>query len=147
MDNRAVTPVVEKLLMIGIVVLFIGTVTAVLFGSAVPGYRDAAGLELGERVLVSGAEQIESAIPPNGTTASGTATVDVPETIRGQAYELRVAGRELVLDHPRPAVGGRVRLSLPTHVESISGTLESQGTRTVRIEDVPAGVAIELGDS
>lgn len=147
MDNRGVTPVVEKLLMIGIVVLFIGAVTAVLFGSAVPGYRDAAGMELGERVLASGAEQIESSIPPNGSIAAGETTVDVPETIRGEAYELRIVGRELVLDHPRPAVGGRIRLSLPAHVESLSGTLQSRGARSVRIDDVSTGVVIELGGS
>lgn len=146
MDNRAVTPVVEKLLMIGIVVLFIGAVTTVLFGSVVPGYRDAAGAELGERVLVSAAEQIEASLPPNATVTSGEATVDVPQSIRGEPYELTVDGRDLVIDHPRPAVGGRLRLSLPAHVESISGTIESQGNRTVSIDDVAGGVVVELGN-
>lgn len=145
MDSRGVTPVVEKLLMIGIVVLFVGAVTAVLFGSAVPGYRDAVGAELGDRVVVSAAERIEAAVPPNGTATSGSATFDVPETIRGEPYELRVDGRALVLEHPRPAIASRVRLSLPEHVESVSGTVHSRGGATVLIEDVSSGVRIEVG--
>lgn len=146
MDSRGVTPVVEKLLMIGIVVLFIGAVTAVLYGSAVPGYRNAVGTELGDRVTVTAAERIEAAVPPNGTASTGEATVDVPETIRGEAYQLRVDGRALVLDHPGPAIGARTRLSLPEHVESVSGRLASRGNGTVRIVDVPGGVRIEVGE-
>lgn len=146
MDSRGVTPVVEKLLMIGIVVLFIGAVTAVLYGSAVPGYRNAVGTELGDRVTVTAAERIEATVPPNGTASAGEATVDVPETIRGEAYRLRVDGRTLVMDHPRPAIGGRTRLSLPAHVESVSGQLASRGNGTVRIVDVTGGVRVEVGE-
>lgn len=146
MDSRGVTPVVEKLLMIGIVVLFIGTVTAVLYGSAVPGYRTAVGTELGDRVTVTAAERIEAAVPPNGTASAGEVTVDVPATIRGEAYQLRVDGRTLVLDHPTDAIAASARFSLPAHVESISGTLDSRGNGTVRIVDVPDGLRVEVGD-
>lgn len=146
MDNRGVTPVVEKLLTIGIVVLFIGSVMAVLFGSAVPAYRDAVGAELGDRVVVSAAEQIESTVPPNGTVSSGQATLELPATIRGEPYEIRVDGRALVLEHSTPAIGARTRLSLPTHIQSISGSLESRGNHTVVIESAQGGVAIRVGE-
>lgn len=147
MDNRAVTPVVEKLLTLGIVVLFIGVVTAVLFGSAVPNYRDAVGAELGDRVVVSAGEQIEAAVPPNGTTISGQTTIDVPETIRGDRYELGVDGTTLALEHPRAGIGSEIHLSLPDHVSTTSGTIESQGDRTVTIEKTADGVAVRLGDT
>ena len=146
MDNRGVTPVVEKLLTIGIVVLFIGSTTTVLFGSAVPGYRDSVGNELGDRVVVSAAEQIEASVPPNGTATSGRTTIDVPGTIRGEPYALQVEGRTLTLAHPTQAVGGRVRLSLPDHVTDVSGSLGSQGNRTVTLLNTPRGVAVKLGD-
>ena len=146
MDNRGVTPVVEKLLTIGIVVLFIGSITTVLFGSAVPGYRDSVGSELGDRVVVSAAEQIEASVPPNGTATRGRTTIDVPRTIRGEPYALRVEGRTLTLVHPTRAVGGRVRLSLPDHVTDVSGSLRSQGNRTVTLLNTPRGVAVQLGD-
>lgn len=147
MDNRGVTPVVEKLLTIGIVVIFIGSTTAILYGSAVPGYRDAVGSELGDRVLASAADQIQSSVPPNATAVSGRGTVDVPRTIRGEPYEIRVDGRSLVLDHPSRAVAGRLRLSLPDHVEAVSGTLDSRGADEVRIEPVDDGVAISIEDT
>lgn len=144
MDDRGVTPVVEKLLTIGIVVLFIGSTMAVLYGSAVPSYRDAVGSELGERVLVSAADQIESSIPPNGTAAAGQASVEVPRTIRGERYELRVDGRSLILDHPSQAIAGRIRLSMPGHVESISGTIRSQETTVLGVEQAEGGITLHL---
>lgn len=147
MDNRGVTPVVEKLLTIGIVVLFIGSVTAVLFGSAVPGYRDAVGAELGDRVVVSAGEQIEASIPPEGVSGTGRTTVDVPETIRGKPYELRLDGGALVLEHPNAAIAARTRLSLPVHVSSATGSIDSLGNRTVVISDAPTGTAVRVGDA
>lgn len=145
MDNRGVTPVVEKLLTIGIVVLFIGSTMAVLYGSAVPGYRDSVGAELSDRVVVSAAEQIESAIPPDGATSTGQVSIDVPATIRGEPYELRLDGRTLVLDHPQRTITGETRLSLPAHVDSLSGSVRSRGDAIARIVDEPDGVAIRLG--
>lgn len=144
MDERGVTPVVEKLLTIGIVVLFIGSTMTVLYGSAVPSYRDAVGAELGERVLVDAADQIESSVPPNGTAVAGHATVDVPRTIRGERYELRADGRSLILDHPSRTIAGSVRLSVPEHVDSISGTIRSQDSSVVRIEHGDDGLVITL---
>lgn len=144
MDDRGVTPVVEKLLTIGIVVLFIGSTMAVLYGSAVPSYRDAVGAELGERVLTDAADQIESSIPPNGTATSGHATVEVPRTIRGERYTLRADDGTLVLEHPSRSIAGSVRLSLPDHVDSISGTIRSRDTSVLRIESNDRGVTLRL---
>lgn len=147
MDNRGATPVVEKLLMIGIVVLFIGGVTGVLFADAVPGYRDAVGAELGDRVTASAAERIEDTVPPAAAAATARSTVDVPQTIRGEEYRLRADGDTLVLDHPTPAIESHVRLSLPAHVDAVSGTLDSRGEGTVQVRSTDEGVVIALGES
>lgn len=146
MDNRAVSPVVEKLLALGVVVLYIGLLTTALYGGAVPAYRAAVGTELGERALAEATARVEQAVPPDARVATGTDRVDLPSTIDGRAYEIRTDGRELVLDHPDPAVGGRARPVLPDHVASLTGTWESgaetvvtvsgdRGNLTVRLEE------------
>ena len=147
MDNRGVTPVVEKLLTIGIVVLFIGAVTAVLFGSAVPNYRTAVGAELGDRVLVSAGEQLEATVPPSGTVVTARTTIDIPETIRGESYVIAANGDQLDLEHPNPAIASEIRLSLPDRVSVVTGSIRSEGSRTVSIERTDAGVTVKLGDS
>ena len=145
MDNRGVTPVVEKLLTIGIVVLFIGSTTAVLYGSAVPEYRDSVGAELSDRIVVSAAEQIESAVPPQSMDSTGTVRLDLPRTIRGEPYALRTNGNTLVLDHPRPSISAEARLSVPARGDSVSGGTGSRGEAIVRFTQQSGGVAIRLG--
>ena len=147
MDNRGVTPVVEKTITMGIVVLFIGGTTATLFGAAVPTYRNAVAAETGERVLAMASQEIERAIPPNVTVVNGTRTVDLPETIRGAAYVIRVDGRSLVLDHPQRSVTGRSRLALPASVTRLGGTWQSGSTAVVRVRSVRGGLAVELREA
>lgn len=144
MDNRAVTPVVEKMLTIGIVMLFVSGMTATLFGSAVPTYRGAVGQEMSERVLAQATAQVERAVPPNGTAVNSSRAVDLPATIEGSGYAIRTDGRTLVLDHPDEAVTERSRPVLPSSVTSLSGEWSSGGDAVVSTRSVSGGLAIEL---
>lgn len=146
MDNRGVTPVVEKTLTIGLVALFLAGMTTTLFGGAVPAARDATGASIGDRVLALASERVEQAIPPNASHASARQRVDLPSTIRGSGYEIRVDGRSLVLGHPRAAIGGRSRLVLPDSVTSVIGSWESGGETVVVVRSVDGGLAVELGE-
>ena len=108
-DDRAVTPSVGKALEGGIVVLFVGLLTTMLLGGLVPDYRAATGAELGDRVLATASQAVERAVPPTARAVDVRRSVDLPSSIAGEGYEIRTDGRWLVLDHPDPAVGGRVR--------------------------------------
>lgn len=144
MDNRGTTPVVEKTITMGIVVLFIGGMTTTMFGTAVPTYRDAVGTEMSERVLAMATEEVERAIPPNERTVQSSRSVDLPATIRGSAYRVRVDGRSLVLDHPDLSTSKRSRPALPPSVTRIDGQWQSGGTTIVTVRSVPSGLAVEL---
>ncbi|MFC7019928.1 MULTISPECIES: DUF7266 family protein [Haloarcula] len=144
MDNRAVSPVVEKLLALGLVVVYVGLLTTTLYGGAVPAYRAAVGSELGERTLAEATARVEQAVPPDARAGSARYRVDLPATIGGAAYAIRTDGRDLVLVHPDPAVGGRTRPVLPDRVDALAGTWES-GAETVVIVDGPPGeLTVEL---
>jgi FlaG/FlaF family flagellin (archaellin) len=144
MDSRAVTPVVEKTITIGLVSLFLAGMTATLFGGAVPSARDSVGASLGDRTLAIATERVEQAVPPNASAVTVEHRVDLPSTIRGANYEIRTDGRALVLDHPRASVGGRSRLVLPPQVTSVSGSWESGEATIVVVRSVRDGLAIEL---
>lgn len=145
-DDRGVTPSVGKTLELGIVVLFVGLLTTALLGNVVPGYRTAAGAEVGDRVLATAGQEIERAIPPTARDVTVQRTVELPSTVAGSAYALRIDGRSLVLDHPLDAVSDRLRLSLPARVDRIEGRSQS-GTRTVvAVRGDSDGLIVELGD-
>lgn len=143
-NDRAVSPVVGKTLELGLVVLFVGMLTATLYGGIVPDYRTTAGAEVGDRTLVTAAERIETAVPPNATAVHSEIGVDLPRTIRGVQYELRASNRTLVLDHPRPEVAGRTRLALPDSVVSVSGAWRSGGELVVVVDGTARGLTVEL---
>ncbi len=144
MDNRGVTPVVEKTIAMGIVVLFVGGMTATLYGNAVPAYRDAVGTETGERVLATASQEVERSVPATPGTVERTRAVSLPTTIRGTEYVVRVDGRSLVLEHPELPVTHRSRLALPSIVTRVSGEWRSGSTAVVRVRTVPGGLAVEL---
>lgn len=144
MDNRAVSPVVEKLLALGLVVVYVGLLTTTLYGGAVPAYRAAVGGELGERTLAEATARVEQAVPPAARTGSARYRVDLPATIDGTAYEIRTDGRDLVLVHPDPAVGGRARPVLPDRVDTLTGTWESGAETVVRVTGQPGELTVEL---
>ncbi|UPV72905.1 hypothetical protein M0R89_10125 [Halorussus limi] len=148
-DARAASPVVGKALEAGIVVLYVGLLSATLYGGVVPEYRTAAGAEVGERVLAQSAERVQQAVPTDARAVRVRAAVSLPRTVRGRAYAVRAENRTLVLDHPADRVGGRVALALPETVASVSGNWSSRDPAFVVVRSGDAGglaVRLESGD-
>jgi hypothetical protein len=147
--DRAVAPVVGKALEASIVVLYVGLLSATLYGGVVPEYRSAAGAEVGERALAQSAERVQQAVPTDARAVRVRAEVSLPRTIRGRTYAVRTDERTLVLDHPDDRVGGRVALALPETVESVSGNWSSRESTVVVVRNSDAGglaVRLESGD-
>lgn len=142
--DRAVAPTAGKLFEIGLVVLYVGVVAATLYGGAVPGYRSAAGDAVAERTLAAASQDVQRAVPPNGSHVAATARVELTDTIRNRPYAVRVDGRELVLDHPHPEVTARARLALPPSVESVSGNWSSTAPAWVVVEGTSRGLVVRL---
>lgn len=153
-DERAVTPVVSKAMEAAIVVLYVGLVTAVLYGGVIPEYRVTAGEEVAERAVADAATDIERAVPPPVTTAQVKVSVELPSTIAGQAYSVRAdeggngtgfeGGATLALEHPSPSISATVPLVLPDRVVSVSGTWESGEAATVRVVTTDDGQEVRL---
>lgn len=143
-DERGVTTAVGKLLEVGIVVLYITALTATLYGNVLPDYRSATADELGERVLAKAAYEVEDAVPSRGRAVAVRSRVALPETIRSDPYRIRATGRSLVLDHPHPAVDGRVTLVLPADVVRVAGEWRSDRPALVAIRSVEGGLAVSL---
>jgi hypothetical protein len=131
---------------LGLVLLFLAAVTATLYGGVVPEYRTAAGDQVADRTLAAASQQVQQAVPPNGSRVSATATVDLPATIRGRHYEVRVSNRTLVLDHPRPGVDARARLALPPSGVAVTGNWSSGRPARVVVEQVSGGLAVRLAE-
>lgn len=147
MDSRGLTTVVEKLLGLGIVVLYIGLLATTLYGGVVPEYQSTVGTELGERTLTQAAARVEQAVPPRTRVVSARVRVDLPATIDGAAYTIRTNRTELVLDHPDPQVGGRVRPVLPDRVQRFNGTWESGEQTVVTVAGGTDNVTVRLEGS
>lgn len=137
MDSRAVSPVVEKTIAIGIAVLFVGGFGATLLTGAVPDYQRAAGQEVGERILATAAAEIERAVPAVDGTVDVTSERTLPGTIRGRSYALNLTNRSLSLDHPDDAIGGSTRVAVPSSV-AVENATWAGGTFSVRVWG-PAG--------
>lgn len=146
MDNRGVTPVVSETLVIGLVLVYIGLVTAVLYASVLPEYRAASGDELGDRVLTTATERVQQGVTPAAYRLNARISLELPETIHGRTYSIGVTNRTLVLDHPHPKIGGRARLSLPLSVREISGHWVSHTPLVVRIVGDRHGYRITIGE-
>lgn len=144
MGDRAVSPVVGKALEATLVVLYLGVVTASLYGGAVPEYRTAAGQEVAERTASNAAMEIQGAVPPVSVAGETRVGVDLPATIAGEAYRLSVEDGRLRLDHPNPAVSTSVPLVLSPRVVDVSGTWESGGTTHVRVTSTDEGLVVRL---
>lgn len=144
MDDRAVSPVVGKALEATLVVLYLGLVSASLYGGAVPEYRTAAGQEVAERTASNAAIEIQDAIPPETAAGETRISIDLPATIAGEAYHLSVGDGRLHLDHPNTAVSTSVPLVLPDRVVDISGTWESGGSTHVRVTSTDEGLVVRL---
>lgn len=142
--DRGVTPVVGKTLEAGVVVLFVGLLTTVLFAGVVPDYRAAAGSSVADRTLAAAAERVQAAVPPEARSVTVRLRVDIPRTIAGEAYEIRAEGRSLVLDHPDPRIGGRARLALPGSVVRVEGAWNSCDSAVVAVDSSASGLVVSL---
>ncbi|MFC7081254.1 DUF7266 family protein [Halorussus caseinilyticus] len=132
-----------------VVVLYVGVLTATLYGGVVPEYRTAAGAEVGERVLAQSAERVQQAVPTDARAVRVRAEVSLPRTLRGRAYAIRTENRTLVLDHPDERIDGRVTLALPETVDSVRGNWSSRDPAFVAVRSDGAGglaVRLESGD-
>ncbi|RLM97274.1 hypothetical protein [Haloarcula sp. Atlit-7R] len=144
MDNRALSTVVEKLLSMGIVLLYIGVVTTTLYGGTVPAYQSAVGAELGDRTLAEATARVEQAIPPEAPAVSATVRVSLPETIDGAGYSIRTDGDALVLDHPNPEIGGRAQPVLPDRVDTLEGEWQAGSPTVVVVSGTTGSVTVTL---
>ncbi|WP_336336832.1 DUF7266 family protein [Haloarcula brevis] len=147
MDNRALSTVVEKLLSMGLVLLYIGLVTTTLYGGTVPAYQAAVGAELGDRTLAEAAARIEQAVPPDARAVSATVRVSLPDTIDGTGYSIRTDGDDLVLDHPDSEISGRTRPLLPDRVDTFEGEWKSGSRTVVVVSGTRGSVTVRLGEN
>ena len=141
--DRAVSPTVGKALELGIVVLYVSFLVTALYGGVVPTYRTAAGDEVADRTLAAAADRIEEVAASNASRVRRTVRLDLPRTLRGAGYDLRVDNGTLVLDHPDPAVGGRTRLVLPDDAAA-DGSVSSRDDAVVTAYTNASGVAVRL---
>jgi len=133
-DDRAVAPVVEKVLGVGVALLYIAGLLGLLLGGVVPGYQTATGAELGERTLATAAGTIEETTPRVDGHAEATTTVDLPATIDGAGYRLVLDNGTLRLDHPDAAIATERTLSLPSNVTTAESAWESGDELVIRVE-------------
>ena len=133
MTDRGLVPVVGKALEALLVLLYVASLVATLHGGVVPDYRTAAAAEVSDRTLATTAARIEASVPPPSSDAAVSRAVDLPAAIDDAVYRLRVENRTLVLDHPDPALSGRLRLSLPRRVATVEGSWRSDEPATLRI--------------
>ncbi len=145
MDNRAVAPVVGKLLAAAIAVLYIAGTTAVLLGGVVPEYRTAAGEELSERTLAEAAATVERAVPETAADSVDTRVrADLPPSIRDTGYRLVLENGTLRFDHPDSALEARTELQLPSRVDTVESTWESGDTLVVVVSSEGTNRTVEL---
>ncbi|WP_435126950.1 DUF7266 family protein [Halobaculum sp. D14] len=144
-DRRAVTPAVAKTLELGVVLLFIGAVSASLVGGVAPEYRAAAGDEAAGRVVAAAATHVEAAVPVpvDASAVSVERRVDLPPTIAGAAYRVVADGGRLTLSHPNPGVAASTPLALPDRVV-VDGTWESGAETVVTVESSANRLRVRL---
>jgi len=144
MDSRAVSPIVEKVVAVGIVALFVSGFVGALLGGVVPDYRAATGQEVGERVLARAAQTVERAIPSVDGPVRGRATAQLPATIADRGYHLELDGRTLRLDHPNPNIGASTRVAVPATATVRNGTWQG-GDFVVRVRGPGRNRTLSIG--
>ncbi len=144
MADRAVSAVVGKALEASIVIIYIGLLTTTLYAGVLPEYRTGAATEVTDRTLADASGELQTAVPSTAETSETERQVDVPTTIRGETYWIRVQGNDLVLDHPHPDVGERAPLVLPMSVSSVDGEWRSDDRTVVTVDRTDEGFAVVL---
>lgn len=147
-DDRAMSSVVGKALELGVLAVFVGLLVTTFYGGVVPEYRAAAGASVADRTTASVATGIETAVPSTDESirsVEGERTLDVPRTIQGDTYAIRIDETgALVLDHPRDELSRTVPLSLPGTVTAVEGSVRSGETVVVIVESTRSGVVLRL---
>jgi hypothetical protein len=146
MDNRAVAPVVGKLLAAGLAVLYIAGMTSLLLGGVVPEYRTQTAEELSERVLADAAAHVERAVPDTRSDVDVRLRRELPATIRDASYRLVLRNDTLILDHPDDRLDSRTRLSIPSKVTTVESSWESGDALVVRVAGTSTNRTVELGE-
>ncbi|MEF8838415.1 MAG: hypothetical protein V5A24_01655 [Haloarculaceae archaeon] len=144
MDNRGTSSVVGKLLGAGLVLLYVSGSTAVLLGDVVPGARRATGQELADRVVGDAAARLERTLEPGGGHLRGTVSLDLPSTIAGAGYSLRLRGGELHLKHPDPGIDARAHLETPSAVSASASTIQSGSEGAIVVSGPTANRTVRL---
>lgn len=145
MDDRGLTPVVSEALVIGLVLLYIGLLTALLYGSVIPAYQTTSGAEVGDRVLTTVTERVEQDVTPS-YRLDARSRIELPSTINDRAYSIRAINRTLVLEHPHPKIGGRTRPAQPESVSAIDGSWRSHTPLIIRTVGNETGYRITIED-
>lgn len=146
MDNRAVSPVVEKTLAAGIVVLYVGAMTTLFVGGVVPDYRAATGQEVAERTHAAVLAEIDSSIPETGASAAVRTRVEVPATIRASGYDIVLESGDLVLDHPDDSIGVRTSVWTPAGTTIADGRVDSGATLVIVVEGDHGNRTVSIGE-
>lgn len=144
-DERAISPVIEKTVTAGLVVLYIGTMTTLLFGGIVPSYETASGNEVGERTLAAAAGEIEAAAPQRSTETSIRRTVNLPATIDGSGYSIVLSDSELRLEHPDEDIGATTKLAVDDDLTLQSGRWESGSPFVIEADGNGTGRYLTIG--
>jgi len=114
MRDRALAPVVGKMLELLIGLALLAAVTGVMTLVVIPGHTASLGEPTGGVVLNLLAEPIEDAgWSTSHTVGSRQITVDLPPTIAGDEYRIEVRQNALWLRHPDDALALRRPLQLP----------------------------------
>ncbi|UPM43581.1 DUF7266 family protein [Halocatena salina] len=145
MDDRGLTPVVSEALLIGLVLLYIGLVTAVLYGNVIPEYQTTSGAEMGDRILATATEHVQRGVFPS-YRLDARISIDLPETINNRAYSIRTANRTLILEHPHPEIGGHARPAVSESIRSIDGSWRSHTPLSVRVVGNETGYRITIAE-
>jgi len=153
-DDRALSTVVGKTLELGLLALFVGLLVSTFYGGVLPEYRASAANAVADRTTASVATELEAAVPSTGgvgvASDDGVQSVvveqelDVPRTIRTDAYRLRLEAGSLVLDHPVDEFSRRVPLALPDSVARVEGEARSGETVVIVVESTADGLVVRL---
>jgi hypothetical protein len=135
--------VVEKLVVVGLVVLFISGFGTALFGGVVPEYRASAADEVAQRSLAAVAESVEAAVPTSRAAVNVTTTASVPATVAGRTYRIELAGRRLHLRDPNGRFGASTRVAIPASLTVRNGSVPA-GTVNVRVSGEPPDRELRL---
>ena len=133
-DRRGLSPVVEKSLVTGIALLYIGSMMGLLLGGVVPTYQTATGEQLSERTLATAANDVETASSGLVGNVSKTVTIDLPPTIDRSGYELRLSDETLTLDHTDDTYDRNTTVALGKNVTSAEGRWQSGGELVVKVD-------------